>query len=62
MGPTKIDHQSAKNHQFYLFLLYHNHLYLHSKIFITSAELNGLSSAAYGMGILHFEQKILAKI
>ena len=31
-------------------------------MFITTAEFNGLSPAAYRDGILHSEQKILAKI
>ena len=30
-------------------------------MFITTAEFNGLSYAAYGNGILHSEHKILAK-
>ena len=38
------------------------YLYYHDKIFTTTAELNGLSSAVYGNEILHWEQKILAKI
>ena len=45
----------------FLSLLY-NHLHYHNKIFITAAEFNGLSSAAYGIGILCFEQKVLAKM
>ena len=39
-----------------IFVLYHN------KIFITTAEFNGLSSTAYGNGILLSERKILVKI
>ena len=37
-------------------------LYYHNKIFIITAEVNGLSFTAYGIGILRFEQKILMKI
>ena len=33
-----------------------------TKNFIITAGFNGLSSAAYRNGILHSEQKILAKI
>ena len=36
-------------------------LYWHNKIFTTTAEFNGLSSTAYGNGILRLELKILAK-
>ena len=39
-----------------------NYLYYWTKIFITTVEFNGLSSAAYGNGIAHSERKILAKI
>ena len=39
-----------------------NYLYYCNKIFITTAEFNGLSSATYGNEIVHLEQKILAKI
>ena len=39
-----------------------NYLYYHNKIFGTTTESNGLSSATYGNGILHSEQKIVAKI
>ena len=42
--------------------LYSNYLYNYNQIFITTAEFNGLSSAAYGNGIVHLEQKILVKI
>ena len=64
-GPAKIDHVSTKNHRFLVCLLYHNlknYLYYYNKIFITTAEFNGLSSAGYGNGIVHSERKILAKI
>ena len=47
-------------------LLYHNLITIYTsyynKIFVTTAEFNGLSSAAYGNGIVHSERKILAKI
>ena len=33
-----------------------------NKIFIVTVNFNGLSSVAYGNGIVHSEQKILAKI
>ena len=62
-GPVKIDHLSIKNHRFLACLLYHNlTIYYCSKIFITTAEFNMLSSAAYGNGIVHSERKILVKI
>ena len=48
-----------KDHQFSC-LLYHKFLYYHNKIFITTAEFNGLSSAVYRNGILHYKWKILA--
>ena len=38
------------------------YLYYHNTIFITTAELSGLSSAAYRNGISHSEQKTLAEI
>ena len=38
------------------------YLYYCNKIFITTAEFNGLSYAAYRNGIAHSERKILAKI
>ena len=62
--PAKIDHVSAKNRRFLACLLNHNLITLYNcnKIFITTAEFNGLSSAAYRNGIVHSEQKILAKI
>ena len=39
-----------------------SYLYYCNKLFITTAEFNGLSSAIYGNGIVYFERKILAKI
>ena len=45
----------------FLSLLYH-YLHYHHKIFITTAEFDGLSSAAYGDGILHSKWKTLVKI
>ena len=63
--PAKINQVSAKNHRFFHFysiITSITILYNHNKIFITTAEFNGLSSAAYGIGILRFERKILAKI
>ena len=63
-GPAKIDHVRTKKLPiFSVFAVsYLNYLYYCNKIFITTAEFNGLSSAAYGNGIAHSEQKILAKI
>ena len=64
-GPAKIDHLSTKDCRLYSSLFYHNLVTIYStakKIFITTAEVNGLSSAAYGNGILQSEQKILVKI
>ena len=63
-GPANIDHLSTKLPILFVFVLslLYNHLYYHNKSFITTAEFNGLSSAAYGIGILRFERKILAKI
>ena len=55
--PVKIDHLGTKISDF-LSVLYHNLI----KIFITTAEFNGLSYAAYRNGILHSEWKRLAKI
>ena len=66
IGPVKIDHVSTKNHRFLVCLLYHNlitiYVYYCNKIFITTAVFHGLSSAAYGNGIVRSERKILAKI
>ena len=46
----------------FLSLLYHNnYLYYCNKIFITTAEFDGFSVAAYGTGILHSEWKITSK-
>ena len=39
-----------------------NYLYYCNIIFITTAEFNGLSSAAYKNGIVHSERKMLVKI
>ena len=62
-GPTKIDYLSQKIANFLFDLLQLNgYLYYHNKIFITTAKFNGLSSAAYGNGLLYSEWKILAKI
>ena len=64
-GPTKIDHLSTKNCQFLACLLYHTLITIYTtatKIYITTADFIGLSSAAYGNGIVHSKQKILAKI
>ena len=42
---------------------YHGYIAkVNAKTYITTAEFNGLSSAAYGNGIVHSERKILAKI
>ena len=58
--------ERKKNHRFLACLLYHNfittYLYYWNKIFITTAEFNKLSSAAYRIGIVHSERKILVKI
>ena len=58
----KIDHLSTKKLLISFVLLYHtvslilyNYLHYQSKIFITIIEFNGLSSAAYGNGILYSE-------
>ena len=63
-GPAIINHVSTKSPFFSL--LYHNltttYLDYHNKVFITTAEFNGLSSAAYGNGIVHFKLKILVKM
>ena len=61
-GPARINHLGAKNAIFVFALSYlNNHLYYHNKIFITTAEFNGLSSVAYRNGILHSEHKIITK-
>ena len=63
-GPAIINHVSTKSPFFSL--LYHNltttYLDYHNKVFITTAEFNGLSSAAYRNEILHSERKVLTKI
>ena len=51
-----------KNCWFCSSLLYPNYWYNCNKTFITTAEFNGLSSAAYRNGILHSERKILSQI
>ena len=64
-GPAKIDHVSTKKLPiFSVFAVSYlnNYVYYCNKIFISTAEFNGLSSPAYGNGIAHSEQKILAKI
>ena len=61
-GPARIDHVSTKKLPILECLLYHNFLYYCNRIFITTAEFNGLSFATYGNGIAYSEQKILAKI
>ena len=43
-GSAIIDHLSTKKLPSWL---YHNYLYYRNKIFITTTEFNGLSSAAY---------------
>ena len=55
-GPTKINHLSTKNCQSFLSLLL-IYLYYCNKLFSTirTSEFHGLSSAAYGNGILHSE-------
>ena len=40
----------------------YKNLHYHNKIFITTAEINGLYSADYGNGILYSEWKIFTKI
>ena len=60
-----IDIWAQKYCQFILSLLYHNlrnYFYYWNKIFITTAEFNVLSSAAYKNELRYSEQKILAKI
>ena len=62
--PAKINHLSGNNCHF-LSLLYHNlanYLNYCNKVFITTAKFSGLSSAAYGNGMLHSDRKIVAKI
>ena len=56
-GPATIKQLSAKITDFFVIDLsyLYNYLYNHNKMFITTAELNGLSSAAYRIGILGFE-------
>ena len=61
--PAKIDHVSIKNADFYrVCCIITYYLYYCNKIFITTAEFKGLSSATYGNGIAHSERKILAEI
>ena len=63
--PVNIDHLSTKIAVFSCILylnLIATYLYYCNKIFITTAEFNRLSSAAYGNGILHYEWKIFVKI
>ena len=63
--PAKIKHLSVNKIPDFIYLCsimtYNNHLYCSNKIFINTVEFNGLSSVAYGNGILHSERKILAK-
>ena len=60
--PAKINHLSAKKSLIFCFSLISTYLYYHNKIFITTAEFNGLSSATCRNEILHSEWKILVKI
>ena len=61
----KNDHLECKTTANFLSLLYHNlitiYIFYHNKIFITTADLNGLTYAAYENEILHSKWKILAK-
>ena len=61
----EINHLSTKI-AVLLSLFYHHsitiYVYYQNKIFITTAEFNGLSSVAYENEILHFEWKILENI
>ena len=56
------DHKKSLIFIVFALLYLNNHLYYHNKIFITTADFNGLSSAAYENGIRYSKWKILAKI
>ena len=56
--PAKIDHVSTKKSLIFgVFAVskLNNYLYYCNKIFITTGELNGLSSATYRNGIVYSE-------
>ena len=54
--PAIIDHVNGKKSlMFSVFAVINNYLHYCNKIFITTAEFNGLSSTVYGNGITHSE-------
>ena len=58
IGPVKIDHLSTTKSPISFVLALNNYLYYYNQIFATTAQFNGLSSAACRNGILHSKGKI----